>query len=328
MTVANVGIDLGGTNLKFAVIDTDDKIIVRHTIPTDGHQGHDPVIARMVQGVREMQAKLDLGTTIESIGIGVPGMVDMVHGIMLDLPNLAGKWTNVPLKEILERELGIPTHILNDVKGFTLAEYTAGAAKGATNAIFYAIGTGIGGGLVIDGKVHFGLGGAAGEFGHIIVSPGGVLCSCGNRGCVESLSSGPAIIAEANRRVVQGFTTHLTELINDDLNKTTPGLVEQAAEAGDPIAIDVLERAGYYLGLSMAGMIAAVAPELVVVGGGVVKPHGVYWKSFVTTAIANNTVTDMTRVSFVPASLGYEAGVTGAAMWGRLVQQGHATPVT
>jgi glucokinase len=140
------------------------------------------------------------------------------------------------------------------------------------------------------------------------------------------MASGPAIIGEANRRVVQGFTTRLTEMIGDDLNRTTPGLVEQAAAEGDASAREILVRAGYYLGLSMAGMIAALAPDVVVVGGGVVKPHGVYWTAFESTARASNTVTDMSRVSFVPASLGYEAGVIGAALWGRMVERGEAKP--
>jgi glucokinase len=250
----------------------------------------------------------------------------MPSGTTLDLPNLPGKWANVAVKGIMERALSMPVHLINDVRAFTTAELELGAAKGASTVVCYAIGTGIGGGIVMDGKVHFGIGGAAGELGHIIVNPDGVQCSCGNRGCVEAHASGPAIIGEANRRVVQGFTTRLTEIIEDDLNRTTPVIVEQAAAEGDPIAIEVLERAGYYLGLSMAGIIAAVAPEIVVVGGGVVKPYGVYWKAFEATARTHNTVTEMDRVSFVPAMLGYEAGVIGAALWGRMVERGFAVP--
>jgi glucokinase len=326
-TTASIGVDLGGTNIKFAVVDEDGQIVARKTIPTGGHEGHDPVLGRMIQGVRELQSELAPGGRIEAIGVGVPGQVDMPTGIVLDLPNLAGKWTNVPCKQIMEDALGIPVHMINDVRAFSVAELTYGAAKGASTVICYAIGTGIGGGIVFDGKVHFGVGGAAGEFGHIIADPGGVLCSCGNRGCVEALASGPAIIGEANRRIVQGFTTSLTDLVGDDLNKMTPGIVEEAAAGGDEIARDVLERAGYYLGLSMAGIIAAVAPEVVVIGGGVVKPHGVYWQAFERVARANNTVTEMDRVSFVPAALGYEAGVIGAALWGRMVERGTGQPV-
>lgn len=325
-TVA-VGVDLGGTNLKFAAIDESGSIVARQTIPTDGHEGHDPVLGRMIQGVRDIQDQLPDGATVESVGVGVPGMLDMTTGTVLDLPNLAGKWTNVECGEIMSSGLNLPVNLINDVKAFSLAELQFGSAKDASTVVCYAIGTGIGGGIVFDGRVHFGVGGAAGEFGHIIVNPGGVLCSCGNRGCVEALASGPAIIGEANRRVVQGFTTKLTNLVGDDLNKMTPAIVEEAAAAGDEIARDVLERAGYYLGLSMAGIIAAVAPDVVVVGGGVVKPGGVYWQAFESTARANNTVTDMDRVRFVPAALGYEAGVIGAALWGRMVQRGLVTPV-
>jgi glucokinase len=280
----------------------------------------------MIHGVNELRSRGPASCQIESIGVGVPGMLDMVTGTTIDLPNLAGKWPNVHVKSITEDALHIPVHMINDVKAFTIAERELGAAKGANNVLCYAIGTGIGGGVLIDGKVHFGIGGAAGELGHIIVNPGGVRCSCGNHGCVEAMASGPAIIGEANRRVVQGFTTRLTEMIGDDLNRMTPGLVEQAAAEGDPAAREVLERAGYFLGLSMAGMIAALAPEVVVIGGGVVKPHGVYWTAFESTARASNTVTDMSRVSFVPASLGYEAGVIGAALWGRMVERGEAKP--
>ena len=301
-------------------------MVARLTIPTEGHEGHDHVLQRMIHGVNELCARGPDGCRIESIGVGVPGMLDMVTGTTIDLPNLAGKWPNVHVKSIMEAALHIPVHMINDVKAFTIAERELGAAKGANNVLCYAIGTGIGGGVLIDGKVHFGIGGAAGELGHIIVNPGGPRCSCGNFGCVEAMASGPAIIGEANRRVVQGFTTRLTEMIGDDLNRMTPGLVEQAAAEGDPVAREVLERSGYFLGLSMAGMIAALAPDVVVIGGGVVKPHGVYWAAFESTARASNTVTDMSRVSFVPASLGYEAGVIGAALWGRMVERGEAKP--
>lgn len=321
-----IGIDLGGTNLKFAVIDEAGAIVARDTVPTEGHEGHDAVLRRMVDGAAKLRDQIPGGGVIASIGVGVPGLLNMISGTTLDLPNLPGKWANVPVKQIIEREIDIPTHVINDVRAFTIAEREFGAAQGANTVVCYAIGTGIGGGIVIDGKVHFGIGGAAGELGHIIVNPSGVQCSCGNRGCVEAMASGPAIIGEANRRVVQGFTTRLTEIIEDDLNRMTPAIVERAASEGDPIATEILERAGYYLGLSMAGIIAAIAPEIVVVGGGVVKPYGVYWKSFEATARANNTVTDMSRVSFAPASLGYEAGVIGAALWGRMVERGEAKP--
>ena len=323
-----VGVDLGGTNIKVALVDGSGKVVERKTVPTRGAEGHDAVIRRMVAEVEQMRVKVPAGETLGSVGVGVPGLLDMVTGETFDLPNLSGRWMNVQVGVAMGEQLGMPVHLINDVRAFTIAEHELGAAQGARDVVCYAIGTGIGGGFVIGGKVHFGIGGAAGELGHIIVMPDGPRCSCGNIGCVEALASGPSIIAEANRRMVQGFTTDLLDRVGGDLNKMTPGIVEEAADAGDEIAREVLERSGFYLGLSMAGIIAAIAPEVVVVGGGVVKPHGVLWQTFEATARKSNTVTDMSRVRFVPAALGYDAGVIGAATWGRKVARGEAVPVS
>ena len=323
-----VGVDLGGTNIKVALVDGAGAVVHRKTVPTRGSEGHDAVIRRMVAEVEGMRAQLPAGATVGSVGVGVPGLLDMVTGETFDLPNLSGRWMHVQVGTAMEEQVGMPVHLINDVRAFTVAEHELGAAKGARDVVCYAVGTGIGGGLVIDGKVHFGIGGAAGELGHIVVLPDGPRCSCGNIGCVEALASGPSIVAEANRRMLQGFTTDLFRRVGGDLNKMTPGIVEEAAAAGDGIAREVLERAGFYLGVSMAGIVAAVAPEVVVVGGGVVKPHGVLWRAFEATARQSNTVTDMSRIRFAPAALGYDAGVIGAAIWGRKVATGEATPVS
>lgn len=323
-----VGVDLGGTNIKVALVDAAGKVVARKTVPTRGAEGHDAVIRRMVAEVEAIRERVPTGTTLGSVGVGVPGLLDMVTGETFDLPNLSGRWMHVQVGAAMQDQLGMPVHLINDVRAFTIAEHELGAARGARDVVCYAIGTGIGGGFVIGGKVHFGIGGAAGELGHMIVMPDGPRCSCGNIGCVEALASGPSIIAEANRRMLQGFTTSLRDLVRGDLNKMTPAVVEESAAAGDEIAREVLERAGFYLGLSMAGIVAAVAPEVVVVGGGVVKPHGVLWQAFESTARKNNTVTDMSRVRFVPAALGYDAGVIGAATWGRKVARGEAVPVS
>ena len=323
-----VGVDLGGTNIKVALLDGAGAIVARRTVPTRGAEGHDAVVGRMVAEVEGMRARLPAGAALGSVGVGVPGQLDMVTGETHDLPNLSGRWAGVPVGATMADGLGLPVHLINDVRAFTIAEHELGAARGARDVVCYAVGTGIGGGLIIGGKVHFGIGGSAGELGHIVVAPDGPRCSCGNVGCVEALASGPSIVAEANRRMLQGFTTDLFRRVGGDLNAMTPAIVEEAAAAGDDVAREVLERAGFYLGVSMAGIVAAVAPEVVVVGGGVVTPHGVLWEAFERTARASNAVTDMSRVHFVPAALGYDAGVIGAATWGRKVALGEATPVS
>jgi glucokinase len=314
----HLGIDLGGTNIKIALIDNSGHVVVRDTIKTDAFQGHDAVLQRMIVSGRDMMSQAPDGGDVVSIGVGVPGEVDMDAGTTVDLPNLLDRWLDVPVTPPISDALGAPAFLINDVRAFTVAESQLGAARGAATALCVAVGTGIGGGLVTHGDIHFGLGGAAGEIGHLIVLADGPRCGCGSRGCVEALASGPAITAEATRRILQGFTTRLTSLVKDDVSKLTPELIAEAAEGGDEVARDVMNRAGYFLGLALAGAIALVAPEVVVIGGGVGQPNSVYWQAFESTARANSHVTDIDRIEFRPAALGYDAGVIGAAWWGAL----------
>ncbi len=311
-----IGVDLGGTNLKLALVDGSGRVLAREIEPTRGQDGHDAVLDRIAAGVRRLAAQAP--GAIAGVGLGVPALIDMDAGVILDLPNLPGRWVGVPAAPLVEARGGYPTHLINDVRAFTLAEHALGAAQGTDTAVCAAVGTGIGGGLIVHGRVLFGLGGAAGEIGHLIVEPAGPRCGCGNLGCAEALASGPAIAAEAIRRILQGGTTALGELAGGDLDAITPELVATAAEAGDTVAAEVLERAGFYLGLALVGVIATVAPEVIVLGGGVPRPDGIYWRSAEATARANSHSTEIDRIAFVPPALGYDAGVVGAAWWAKL----------
>jgi glucokinase len=311
-----IGIDLGGTNLKLALLDEENRIVARRTAPTSGSAGHGAVLERMIDGVKELRAarpEID----VEGIGIGVPGDVDMVTGITGDLPNLPGRWRDVPVGPAIAAATGLPTGVINDAKAFALAEYRMGAAAGADTALCVTVGTGIGGAVIAQGRILFGAGGMAGEIGHLILQPEGPRCTCGNLGCAETLANGPAIVAEAVRRVVQGFTTSLVGLSGGDLNAITPELVARAAEEGDSVATDVIDRAGAWLGITLAGAIALLAPEVVVIGGGVAPAGSRYVRAAVETARTHTGVVDITRVGFRSASLGYDAGVIGAALLGR-----------
>jgi glucokinase len=321
-----LGIDLGGTTIKFAVIDEAGEIVCNDRVFTEGDEGHDAVIQRMIGGAQQLIAGASGEISIEAVGVAVPGVIDMVRGHSIFLPNLPGDWPNVPVTPPIEAALGKPAYLINDVRAFTLAELTLGAAQGITTGIFYAVGTGIGGGIVAHGKVNLGVGGAGGELGHMIVDPNGPECGCGNRGCAEAYAAGPALIGEANRRIVMGETTILRNMIGEDLNKMVPELVEEAAGNGDAIACEVLEYAGSHFGLAIAGAIAALAPEVVVLGGGVVKPHGYFWRQIEQSAREHSHVTDIDRIEFRPAAFSYEAGVVGAALWSREVTVGRATP--
>lgn len=318
MNPAAIGIDLGGTNLKLALLDGENRILEQATIPTGASDGHDAVLARMIDGaalLREHAAGLD----VESIGVGVPGMVDMANGVTLDLPNLPGRWTGVAVGPTIAHATGLPVAILHDGKAFAVAEHAQGAAIGAETALMAVVGTGIAGAIVAHNQVVFGIGGGSGEIGHIIVQPEGPRCSCGNLGCVETLASGPAIVTEGVRRIVQGFATSLLDLSQGDLNAISAEMVAIAADAGDLEAGEIIDRAAGWLGIALAGAIALVAPEVVVIGGGVAPAESRYYRVAEAVARAHCGVTEIDRIVFRSAMLGYEAGVIGAALWGRHV---------
>lgn len=322
----HIGVDLGGTNTKFVLLDRSLGTVDQLTMPTQGQQGHDAVIGRMIDGIRKLEQKVGGPGAVASVGLALPGVLNMVDGDVLFLPNLPGQWKGVPAGKRIREATGLPTSLINDVRAFTVGELELGAAKGCETAICYAVGTGIGGGVIAHGKVNFGVGGAGGELGHMVVDPQGPRCGCGNRGCAESFATGPAIVGEANRRISQKATTIMHEMIGNDLNRMSVRIVEEAAAKGDAVAIEVLENAGYYLGLAVANAIAALAPEVVILGGGNCKPGGIFWNAIERTARAHCHVTEIDRIAFKPAALGYEAGVIGAAIWGKKVAAGEVVP--
>ncbi|MFM9106701.1 MAG: ROK family protein, partial [Chloroflexota bacterium] len=212
-----VGIDLGGTFIKSALLAPDGRIAAQDRAATGGHDGSDAVLGRIAEGIRRMAAHAPV--EVSGVGLGVPGQVDMETGQTGDVPNLPGRWEGLPVAPALTKATGLPVRLLNDASAFVVAEQALGAARGADTALCVTVGTGIGGGIIAHGRPVFGLGGASGEIGHLIVQPGGVACSCGNRGCVDPLATGPTIVAEAVRRCVQGFSTRLPEFSGGDLNR-------------------------------------------------------------------------------------------------------------
>jgi len=315
-----IGLDLGGTTLTAAAVNvTSGQVLGRRQIPTLAKEGHDAVLARMVGLNYAVMADAGLGQAdIGGGGSGVPGMADLERGVTLFLPNLPDTWRNVPLKATVEAAVGLPTHLLNDVRSFTLGEKTFGAGRDVDTMVCLAIGTGIGGGIVINGQLHLGLGGTAGEVGHQIIDPYGPPCGCGSRGCMEAFASGPAITAMALKAITQGRTTSIAELVSYDLNKVTPEVICQAAQAGDPIARDIYERAGFYIGIGVANLIAIISPQMVVIGGGVAQAGDLLFDPIRRTVRERVHVTPIEQVQIVPAQLGTDAGLIGAAVWASL----------
>jgi glucokinase len=267
---AFLGIDIGGTNVKIGAIAPDGTMFDQRKISTNVHRPPEEVIADMTKTATDVRKLVESqGHTILSVGVGIPGSTDYVNGVCKLLPNFPNGWKGVRIREQFEQHLQLPTFLINDVRAITLAEKLFGAGRTVSSMVMAAIGTGIGGGVVIDNELIFGKDGSAGEFGHINVEPDGILCGCGSRGCLECYASGPAIAGFALRALVQQNSTLIRDLVQGDYNKVTAAVVAKAAEQGDRIAQEILSTAGRYIGRAMAIVSVVMNPEMVVIGGGV-----------------------------------------------------------
>jgi glucokinase len=312
-----IGCDLGGTNLRAAIVDVEDGSIVHQmNMPTQARDGHEALMKRMaglfLQIIEWAGLKKD---AIGGIGIGVPGVLDLEKGETLFLPNLPGTWPHVPLAKTIADLTGLPTVLLNDVRSITNGEWHFGAGRGVDTVAVFAVGTGIGGGLVINGKLHLGIGGTGGELGHMTVDYRGPTCGCGNKGCLEAFASGPAIAAMGMKAVTQGLTTRIGEMCEYDLNRITPELIAQAARAGDQIAMEIYERAGFYLGIAAANVCVAVGPRRIIIGGGVAQVGDLLLDPIRRTLRERVTVIPIEQVEVLQSQLGDNAGVVGVACW-------------
>lgn len=312
-----LGIDLGGTKIAAAAVDIRTGArLLQLMVPTEAHEGPAAVIERMAALAAQVCAQINTPLNrIAAIGIGVPGLIDLAQGVTILLPNLPSGWRNVPLAANMTSLTGRPTAIINDARAFTLAEATFGAGRDARSVIGMTLGTGIGGGIAIDGRLYLGIDGTAGEVGHMTIDPYGPRCGCGNRGCLETFASGPSITAMALRVVAQGMTTQIGTLVDYDLNKITPGIIARAAEQGDTIAREILQRAGSYLGIGIANLITIFSPERVVIGGGMSRLGDWLLEPARAEVMARCHLTPLDRVQITLAQLGGEAGVIGAALW-------------
>jgi glucokinase len=312
-----LGVDLGGTRLSAAVLDTGTgEVSVLRTVPTLAREGHAAVVERMAGLIESVIGESGLPKDrLAAIGIGVPGMLDLERGRVLFLPNLPGNWPDVPLQSMIAERLCLPTYLLNDARSMTLGEWAFGAGRDVDDMACFTVGTGIGGGLVIGGKLHLGIGGTGGELGHQIIDMHGPPCGCGSRGCLEAFASGSAITAMGLKAVTQGLTTHIGEMVDYDLNRINPEVIARAAQAGDEIANDIYQRAGFYLGIAVSNVLTAVGPRKVVIGGGVAQAGELLFEPIRRTVAERVHLMPKEKVQILPAQLGTNAGLIGAALW-------------
>ena len=326
-----IGVDLGGTNLRISAVDSSGNLLQKVTTGAQVAKGRDSVVAEMSDAIRQLSMKFSSLGVLEGIGIGVPGIIDMDTGIVRKSPNLPD-WIDYPVREEIERRLGTHVILENDANVAALGEKWLGAGREVDSLCMITLGTGVGGGLVLNGKIWRGMTGMAGEVGHMTVEPDGPPCGCGSRGCIEQFASATAIKRMAVEAIAKGEAPELGRAMKEE-PEFSSRIVYQMAVQGDPAAQQIFRKVGIALGITIASLVNVLNLPMYVMSGGVASAweafapslmEEVHKRSFVYTAtepdpnLPNRKKTIITR-----ALLGSDAGLYGAARLAML--EPHAT---
>lgn len=321
MLVYSIGVDLGGTNLRIAAVDSGGKLLEKLTLGTEVQRGRDFVIGEMCNAIGSLEVKYRDSGQMAGIGIGVPGFIDMDTGTVVRSPNLPD-WVNFPVREEIERKLGTTVILENDANAAAMGEKWLGAGRNIDTMAMYTLGTGVGGGLVFDGHLWHGMTGMAGELGHFNVEPEGHPCGCGSRGCLEQYASATAIVRMAHEAIASGSAPDLAEGARGSLEFTARGIYQLAIQ-GHESAKRIYQTVGRALAIGIGGMVNALNLPMYVIGGGVASA----WETFAPTMFqemkVRSSIYSITAPDHVGqggkhtvvtiALLGSEAGLYGAA---------------
>ena len=299
------GIDIGGTNVKMAVVGEGGEVLNRGMIPTEPSTGPRKTASRVAEWLRLQES---LPGDVRGAGVGCAGLINHQEGILYSSPNLPG-WEEARLMDIFSEELSLPVVIDNDVNCAAYGEYIFGAGRGIGSFVCITLGTGVGGGIIVDGRLYRGESGLAGELGHTKIVAGGDLCSCGSRGCLEAYIRAEAIVERALGMIADGGESVLSE--NESV---TVKDISEAADRGDEVATETLRVTGWYLGIGLSNLVHLINPGVIAVGGGVAKA-GPYILDPALDSLAEHVMNEILMdVSIVPAELGNNASSIGAAM--------------
>ena len=321
-----VGVDLGGTSINVGVVPFDgSSVLAMRSSPTGAEKGPKHVVDRIIVMIREAMADAVAEANIPDggiigIGLGSPGPLDRASGTVIETPNLG--WRNFPLRDLVSNAIGLPAELDNDANAATIGEWWVGAARGCDTVIGVTLGTGIGGGIILDGKIFHGASDAAGEIGHMSIDSTGRKCKCGNYGCLEAYASGPAIAARAVEGLMTGEESVLASLVDGDMSRITAETVYEGIVAGDAYAKEVMRDTAKFLGSGIANLINILNPEIVVISGGVTRAG-----EQLLEPLRNEVRRRAFRPAFencriVTSELGSRAGVIGAACVFRIVRFG------
>lgn len=309
---AAIGIDIGGTNVRLGIVDPEGRVVFRESFATHSVSGKSALLETLVKKVRELsEAAEHRGYRVVGVGVGAPGPIDVEKGFVYFFPNLPG-WKDTPLKSILEKRMRLPATVNNDANAMAYGEYRFGAGRGSNNLVALTLGTGIGGGLVIGGRLFYGVTFSAAEIGHIVINENGPLCACGNHGCVETYVGNGYFVREVRRRLTDHPKSHLVLELRKG-KELTPLLVAQAARRGDALSKKMWRETGEHLGTLLAGIANLLNPEKIILGGGIAQNGDLLFKPVIETLNKKAFPIAAAAVKVVPAKLGTDAGIVGAA---------------
>jgi len=312
-----LAIDLGGTKIISAVVSADNQVLLKDYCLTLADEGQTAVINRIFSGIDTLLGQTGLlPSQMGGISLAAAGAIDSARGLITVSPNLPG-WRDVPLRDILKGKYGIDTFLINDANAAALGEYGCGAGVGVNNLIYVTVSTGIGGGIIIDGKLYSGACGSAGEIGHMTIDVNGPHCSCGNVGCLEMLASGTAVAKEAIERISRGESSSVTDIVRGKIQDITAKEVGMAAQDGDVLASEIIYKASSYLGIGLVNLVNIFNPEMIVVGGGMSKMGDLLLEPARQLVAARAMPLSAGAVRIVTAKLGEDSGVLGAAIFAR-----------
>jgi glucokinase len=310
-----LAIDLGGTKTMAAIVSHPPQIVAREYFLTLADEGIEAVTGRVFSAIDHLLSAQNIEPSqLHSIAVAAAGAIDPERGLVTLSPNLPG-WRDVPLRDIFSKRYKVNTILINDANAEALGEHRFGAGKGVDNLILLTDGTGIGGGIIINGSLYTGASGSAGEIGHTTIDVNGPECSCGNTGCWETLASGRAMANEAKARISSGEKSMLTEMVKGEIEEITTEKIGLAAGKGDPLALEVISRAATYLGIGMVNLVNTFNPEMIIVGGGVAKMGELLLEPARRVVRERAFKLAAEAVRIVPAQLGDDGGVLGGAVF-------------
>jgi len=312
-----IGVDLGGTKIYAGVFDSSLECIGTARVSTKAARGPEAVIERIGRCIKDAIDECDLEVDrIKAVGVGAPGAVDRETGRVIFAPNL--QWKDVPLKKSLEKILGVPVCVENDANICTIGVYHAELKAKPADVVGIFIGTGIGGGLIIDGQLYSGFNHSAGEIGHMVIDVHGPKCGCGNNGCFEALASRTAIFQHIHAAIKDGEKTVLTEMLGPGLEDLRSGDLRKAIRRGDKLVDRIVAEAAEYIGIAVGNLINILNPEVVVLGGGVIEAlEDEMMPTIVETATEHTLAGTGKGISIIASKLADEAGITGGAVLAR-----------